>query len=76
MDDFLKALRDATSGGRTSESPLAGLLGGILGGATGEEDAEADSVSGIAEQSGITPDVAQAVMALVAGQLASRQAGG
>ena len=44
--------------------------------ATGEEDAEADPVSGIAEQSGITPDIAQAVMALIAGQLASRQAGG
>ena len=76
MDDFLKALRDATSGGEPSENPLANLLGGILGGATGEEDAEADPVSGIADQAGITPDIAQAVMALVAGQLASRQAGG
>ena len=36
---------------------------------------EADPVSGIADQAGITPDIAQAVMALVAGQLASRQAG-
>ena len=75
MDDFMKALRDATNGGQPSENPLANLLGGLLGGATGEEDGEADPVSGIAEQSGITPDIAQAVMALVAGQLASRQAG-
>jgi hypothetical protein len=76
VDDFLKALRDATSGGRPSESPLANLLGGILGGETGEKDGATDSVSGVAEQAGITPDIAQAVMALVAGQLASRQAGG
>ena len=72
----MKALRDATSGGEPSENPLANLLGGILGGATGDEDGEADPVSGIAKQWGITPDIAQAVMALVAGQLASRQAGG
>jgi len=76
VDDFLKALRDATSGGQPSENPFANLLGGMLGGATGEEGGEADPLSGIAEQSNITPDIAQAVMALIAGQLTSKPAGG
>jgi hypothetical protein len=76
VDDFLKALRDATGGGQPSENPFANLLGGLLGGTTGEEGGEADPVSGVADQAGITPDIAQAVMALIAGQLASKPAGG
>jgi len=73
VDDFLKALHDTSGAGQSPENPLANLLGGILG---GEAGGEADPISGVADQTGITPDIAQAVMALVAGQLASRQASG
>jgi hypothetical protein len=76
MGDLLKTLRDVSSAGQPLENPLANLLDGILGGAVREEDAGTDASGGIDAQAGITPDIAQAVMALVAGQRTSKGASG